>query len=315
VERNLLEIDQYFSKADTPQLYIINGMGGIGKTTLAAAYFRWHQNEYRHLAWLSVSTVSGITEALLSLATPLGLSLAAEMPVEARMRALLDAMRLLDKPSLLVLDGVDDPADLAASFGTLPSLTNFRILLTTRASEMAGVVFHKLGPLNPANALALFKTHYPRHSETENETLSAVFEIIGYSPLLIELLAKNLRQINRLKVNYNLSDLLSDLKTKGLLHIPEKTVGTLYRSESMTLRQATLRAILTAMFDFVPLDAAEKEMLAAFAKLPLEPIAFSLIESVLPKTPELENTLLSLAQKGWLDYHEPSATFNNDELN
>lgn len=33
-------------------LLLVNGEGGVGKTSLAAHYFHGHQNEYAHLAWL-----------------------------------------------------------------------------------------------------------------------------------------------------------------------------------------------------------------------------------------------------------------------
>src|SRR5258706_16408815 len=50
-------------------LLLVNGEGGIGKTTLASQYYLKYQDYYQHLAW--VFTEHSLAEAMLTLALAL----------------------------------------------------------------------------------------------------------------------------------------------------------------------------------------------------------------------------------------------------
>src|SRR3954463_331603 len=53
-------------------LLLVNGEGGIGKTTLASRYYLTYQDEYQHLAWVFAET--SLLDALLTLAIQLELN-------------------------------------------------------------------------------------------------------------------------------------------------------------------------------------------------------------------------------------------------
>ncbi|RMG60705.1 MAG: CHAT domain-containing protein, partial [Bacteroidetes bacterium] len=49
---DLQELEQRLTEAN--QLLLVNGLGGIGKTTLAKAYLSQHLHSFDHLAWISI---------------------------------------------------------------------------------------------------------------------------------------------------------------------------------------------------------------------------------------------------------------------
>lgn len=79
-------------------LLLVNGEGGIGKTTFASKYYYRYAEEYSHMAW--VFAEKGLAEALLVLAVPLQVSFGETMPTEARLAELLKVMAELEKPCL-----------------------------------------------------------------------------------------------------------------------------------------------------------------------------------------------------------------------
>jgi hypothetical protein len=62
-------------------LHLVNGEGGIGKTSLASHYYHTYQTEYAHVAWLL--SEKNIANALLTLAGPLALQFEDTMPPAA----------------------------------------------------------------------------------------------------------------------------------------------------------------------------------------------------------------------------------------
>ncbi|MCI0513540.1 NB-ARC domain-containing protein, partial [candidate division KSB1 bacterium] len=288
-------------------LLLVNGEGGIGKTTLAARYYCDYQAAYQHLAWIFAER--SLQDALLTLAPPLKIEFPDTLPAAQRLELLLTHLAELDEPCLLVLDNANDPTDLEKHYQALRTCPNFHILLTTRITGFAGAASHKIVPLNQADAMTLFQKHYPAHQPAENELLERILVAIGYNTLVIELLAKNLAELNRLKKQYTLADLLQDLQQKGLLALKSKKIKTVYHAEDVALREASPEAIIGAMYDLSELTAEETGLLSVFAVLPAENIAWETLESLLPEAENLDESILSLARKGWLDYHETARTF------
>src|SRR5690606_33540111 len=90
-------------------LLLVNGEGGIGKTTIASKYYHTYQHEYIHVAW--VLSEKSIANALLLLAVPLGLQFDERQDTKQRLEALLTAMMNLEKPCLLVVDNANELPD------------------------------------------------------------------------------------------------------------------------------------------------------------------------------------------------------------
>ncbi len=284
---------------DKPLLLLVNGEGGIGKTTLAAHYYSSYEDHYQHLAW--VFAEDNLLDAVLTLAPPLQIVFPPDCPAPQRLDGLLAGMADLHKPCLLVIDNANNLAELENYYSALRACSNFHILMTTRITEFEQVACHKIKPLPWENARALFKQHYPGHHPDEDPLLQKILVAVGYNTLVIELLAKNLHNHNRLKIRYSLNDLFNDLQHKGLLKLNGQSVSSAYHSNGAALRKETPEAIIAAMYDLGELSDAEQALMSVFAVLPAENIAYSLLETLLPDIDNLDVTLLALAQKGWLD--------------
>ncbi len=201
-------------------LLLVNGEGGIGKTTFSAKYWREYEKDYSHLAW--VFTGNNLLEALLTLAPRLKVSFPEAMPSGERLSDMLAVMAGLDRPCLLVLDNANDADEISRYYQDLNVCANFHILLTSRITRFEQAATYRIPHLDEAHALALFKKLYPGHRDNDNELLKAIRNAVGGNTLVLELLAKNLAAINSDEVFYPLADLLRDLQQKGLFRLAQE---------------------------------------------------------------------------------------------
>jgi len=288
-------------------LLLVNGEGGIGKTSLASHYYHTCQNEYAHVAW--VLSENNMANALLTLAGPLALRFADALPAPARLELLLAAMAELPSPCLLVIDNANELDDLETNYLNLRRCPNFHVLLTTRITEFSAAASFRIEGLPEAEALQLFRTHYPSHQAQEDGLFQQIRAAVGGNTLVIELLAKNLHERNRLKTNYSLANLLADLQHQGLLALQQSSaVSTAYQA-THRLRREKPEDIIAAMYDLSQLAPEETALLSAFAVLPAESLAFAMLETLLTASENLQQNLPGLAQKGWIEYNASTAAF------
>ena len=338
-------------------LLLVNGQGGVGKTSIAAKYYNNYNHYYAHTAW--VLSEKSIANALIThLAMPLGIQFDNQWTEAQRLDEILRGMAALEKPCLLVIDNANEVDDLEKNYQNLRRCPNFHLLLTSRILEFALAATYQIQGLPEAEALALFKKYYPKLQADEEPIFKQIRTAVGGNTLVVELLAKNLFLFNRLKQHYTLTDLLTDLQTKGLLALSKtQRVQVDYQSKN-SLRTEKPEDIIAAMYDLGELSRDEVALLSVFAVLPAESIGFDNLESLLIKVesedvktfrqlialekdnpehlktiltqagidivqfqalkenlPEdnalemLEQNLLALAQKGWIEYDEPTTSF------
>ena len=287
-------------------LLLVNGEGGIGKTTLAAKYWQLYGSFYQHSAWLFAQ--KNLLDALLTLALPLQMDFPAAMPALERFQAMLAAMASLDAPCLLIIDNANDMRELEQHYLSLRSCPNFHILLTTRITRFGQAETYRIEPLKEADALALFKTHYPKHQDDEDDLLKSIRTAVGGNTLVMELLAKNLAAINADEIFYSLADLLHDLQKRGLLRLSQtENVTVAEKGHHPALKKANPTDIIAALYDememVVPLTEAEQRLLCNLAVLPAENVAYDLLKTLLapPDAKAFSGTLTDLAQRGWLE--------------
>jgi tetratricopeptide (TPR) repeat protein len=288
-------------------LVLVNGEGGMGKTTLAAQYWFLHEARYTHLAWVFADR--GIGNALISLSGSLGVSFSPNDNEATQIIRITEAINNLDAPCLLVFDNANDANDLEKHFATLRRLSNFQVLLTSRVTALQDVPVHRVKPLDTAFAVQIFTEHYPKHSESDAPLLNSLLHAVGFNTLVIELLAKNLTVFNKFKTQYSLATLVTDLQQRGLFAVQGKAVKTLYQAD--TLRTETPDAIIAAMYDVSALSDMERYLLNNFAILPAENIPYTrFIELLKPDNSDVfDDPLSSLQQKGWVDYFETTGDF------
>jgi hypothetical protein len=191
-------------------LLLVNGHGGVGKTSIASKYYALYYAEYAHTAWV-LSELS-IANALLSnLAKPLGLSFAETATEAERLDDLLQAMANLKKPCLLVIDNANEIEDLERNYLHLRRCTNFHLLLTSRISHFEQAASYTIPGLPETEALQLFKRYYPKLQTAEVTIFSQIYVAVGGNTLVIEILAKNLALFHGIRQQYSLAELLADL--------------------------------------------------------------------------------------------------------
>jgi len=97
---------------DNKEVLLINGEGGIGKTTIASKYYYTYENEYKFLIW-SINK-DGIDKTILNLANyeELNIQLNQSDTKQKQIEDVLKAIDKLDKPILFVIDNVDNIEDL-----------------------------------------------------------------------------------------------------------------------------------------------------------------------------------------------------------
>jgi hypothetical protein len=132
----------------------VQGLGGVGKTSLAIEYAHRFRGLYAGVCWCPAETRTGLLSALANLAVTLGAATAEEADVE---KAAKSALRLSAEQRatwLLVYDNVPAPdyiADLLPSAGA-------RVLITSRFSDwsaLADEVALDVLPLEEAVAMQL----------------------------------------------------------------------------------------------------------------------------------------------------------------
>ncbi|TAE15783.1 MAG: hypothetical protein EAZ95_08415 [Bacteroidetes bacterium] len=233
-------------------------------------------------------------------------------PLQEQLEILVQTVTNLQKPCLLILDNANEEQDLNDNIVFLRKCANFHILLTSRLADSAYTAKHPLGTLDKKEARSLFEKHYPLLQETEIPLFENIYEAVGGNTLVLELMAKNLTNFNnQLKKRYTLQELKNDLQ-KGLTRLSQsKPINTSYQAKGTGIRHETPEAIILAMYDLASLTEAETALLSVLSVLPAENIAFKTLERMnptltnlsQPATP-LDETLLALAQKGWIEQNE-----------
>ena len=114
----------------------ITGLGGVGKTQLAARYVECHGDDYDIVAWVRAED-AGVAD-LAALAATLGLAVT-DLGPEDRAALALRWLERCDERWLLVLDNLTDPEQLEACS---PGGGNGRVLITSRNRDL-----EQLGPV------------------------------------------------------------------------------------------------------------------------------------------------------------------------
>src|ERR1019366_5551520 len=109
----------------------VHGLGGIGKSTLAAHWAGARAADYTLTWWITADTPAGVDAALAALAAALQPALSDVLPAEALVERAVQWLAA-HQGWLLILDNVTDPADVAA---LLARAATGRFLITSRRAS------------------------------------------------------------------------------------------------------------------------------------------------------------------------------------
>jgi hypothetical protein len=106
----------------------VHGLGGIGKSTLAAHWAAVHASDHTLTWWITAATPADIDAGLAALAVALQPAMSGVLPLEALREGAVQWLAA-HQGWLLILDNVTDPADVAPLLARAPG---GRYLITSR---------------------------------------------------------------------------------------------------------------------------------------------------------------------------------------
>lgn len=212
VEKHVEELFQQLKRPQAPWLMALEGLGGIGKTSLAHQTARQmiEHGIYDEIGWVSArrerltlgGTVALVNQPVLSaeqLVALLAHQLLPELALIHRNHpsALLSALRqrLKQFPHLLIIDNLETVVDLEALLPTLQDLANpSKFLLTSReALYGAPNLYHfRVPELSEVDALALVRREIAISNSTAlvdgtDDELRPIVATVGGNPLALRL--------------------------------------------------------------------------------------------------------------------------------
>ena len=294
------ELAALYSTLETSQrVVLMNGMGGIGKTTTAIAFANRHKDEYAHIAWieqLGDFSIDLTTNKVLT--TNLDLTPSGDTSADAKL--ILNALSNIGGKSLLILDNGNE--QLQQFKGYLPKAPDWHVLITSR-QDLAFAKRMPLDFLSEDEALHLFYNHYDW--ERNDEVAKGILRTIDYHTLTVEILAKTAQNLE-IK---SLKKMATLLKERGIKIGKPVDFSTVAHSKEEQTRY--LFPYLEAIFQLPDINEAEAYLLKQFIGLP--PTFFKWEEiTALLQISEEEETIWddqiiarnTLKKKGWLIYDE-----------
>lgn len=175
-----------------PAAGVVLGLGGVGKTQIAAHYARtlWHGGELDVLVWITAASTTEVVAGFASAAAEfLGTDISDAEQAARQFLAWLEPGPAGRPPCrwLVVLDDVSDPADLTGWWP--PASPQGRTLLTSRRRDAALTMGRRLVPVGvftPADSQAYLTEALAVADRQEDDTeLAALAEALGHLPLAL----------------------------------------------------------------------------------------------------------------------------------
>ena len=271
------------------QVVLLNGLGGIGKTTVAQVYVAKYWDEYRHVAWIDQTSEDIIndfvnTEGLLD---HLNISADGKEAKALFIHIMTGFKKIEDQPNLLIIDNAESA--LSRLYDYLPAQPLWHILVTSRR-QIPKFDVKELDFLSEDEAVELFLSHYNLGAITREEIRDLV-KAVDLHTLTIEILAKT-AQTRRTEINRLKQSITGDLRANVYV---EHKGGKIEKVTSY----------LCSIFSLGRLTGDELWLLQQFTCLPPEFHNYDLVKELLkPEEHQKEagfpETVDALTAAGWL---------------
>jgi tetratricopeptide (TPR) repeat protein len=190
--RDLDRLDAAPRIPGTALVQVVHGLGGIGKSTLAAHWAATRPHGCAPVRWIPADSPADMEQGLASLTTALQPALATALPAEALAEWGLQWLAS-HTDWLLILDNVNDPADIAPVIARAPG---GRFLITSRLATAwsdATTLVH-LDVMDEAESLALLTGIVTATGPRDLQGAADVCAELSHIPLAIEQAAAYLAQ-------------------------------------------------------------------------------------------------------------------------
>ncbi|WP_437959531.1 NB-ARC domain-containing protein [Sorangium sp. So ce119] len=250
----------------------LTGMGGIGKTQLAAMYAHRYRDSYAGGVYWVNAAGDDWRPALADLAVKLDLEArdAPEAERQIRLIAALDAYLRARPDALVIFDNVDRPADLASDrrAGLVPMSLGVHLLFTSRRRDEEGrfgCVEVSVLPEDAALELLLSSTarrplweaRATPEAAAEIAAARAICEALGALPLAVALAAAFLGKNPKV----TLAGYSARIAKHGAL--PATDTNKVVRDELATLHEAGVEATLASQWEALQSEDARLALRAA----------------------------------------------------
>ncbi len=293
-------------------ILVVNGMGGLGKSTIANALSLLDIGEYSHLIWLNIS--HGLKKSIISnrqlienlkltdRINKIKLFYDIEKQDNEVFDLLISAIRNINNKSLLVLD--DANTEFENEFLLLNLGPNWKIIVTSR-NRYDNINTYELPALTKEKAINLFY-YYSKisNSNENNKIIEKIVSYVWYHTLSIELLGKTIANSFELTLN----KLESLMVKKGLKEMPKHEIKTAYyyeKTKKENIVTSTLKCLQIA-FDLANFknDSFTSTILKHFSLLPSIPLGYEVLFDLLKISDEenidFQNRLRGLINSGWI---------------
>ncbi len=289
-------------------LLIINGVGGIGKSTvvLQFAHSQEFTDRFQNIAWFNVTT-NLLQDFINTFAKPEEIALT-QIP-DLKKQALILIKYLKTKflgETLLIIDNANNTEELQNCMELLQKL-DWNIIITSRTVPENYVTVN-LNELSEDEAKKLFLKHYLFNQKQEAKIFENLPELthllkhINYHTLMIELLAKsgNKRPLSIPQLYQIINN--ADIKHPDL---QKKISAGLHAELSIKEKNIVLHQYIMEMFEPEKLNNNEQQFLKQFSLLPTEEIPEEhIFKMFVPNEKQTEvefiNTILENANSGKL---------------
>lgn len=183
-EAELARLDAAVSGGGPVVVAAVHGLGGVGKSSLAAYWAGTRDHGCAPIIWIRADSFTAVEQGLAAFATRLQPALAEALPVEELAERGLQWLAS-HTGWLLILDNVEHPADIAA---VRARARGGRVLITGRLSVpwQAGATVICLDVLLPGEAEQLLTRLATATGPRDLDGATELCAALGYLPLAIE---------------------------------------------------------------------------------------------------------------------------------
>lgn len=262
---------------------IINGNGGMGKSTLLKLYVHVYKDDYDHIVWINAQSglVSGITMNQ-EIAVNLNIPILNADKFSERFDLILNKLQQMSGTNLLIIDSY---SKTEPQLSELRSLNQWRIIIGTRLRLSAWKSI-STGALSFESAKTLYYS-FGNQQIVDDAHLLNLFNYVAYNTLAISLVAKTI---------YYSFDLTLDIVIK---HFEEQSLDDdQLKIELLDEVEESphLLNILNKTFDLSEIEPIDKFFISFFALISVEETDFEdLIDWFGKESGNKDRTLLTNA--------------------